>query len=387
MRLLHLTGEFPPYVSGGLATYVAAVVERLERDHDVDVALMRGNSLAYAATDDGSERGPDVTLELDPDAVPEAVDGRLSASAARSVVDGELPSGDEYDAIHVHDWYGVLPALTLTGDGGPPMVVSSHLPIRSGFTYSGHEIPERSKLRLEALGFQVAARVLVPSEFVAQVLRREYDVPPARITVVPNGVDTERFTPDSGAKEDTGATVLTVARLTEQKGLPYLLDAAETFSAGTTVEIVGDGPLRADLEATCRSRSLGDTVRFRGYLPDDDLLNAYRRADVFAFPSVYEPFGLVALEAMACGTPVVAFDAGGVREVLMDDDREVRGGLLAPPGDVEAFGRALRTVVTNPDRSARLSREARELATEFDWRRTVTDLTAVYRAVAGGVVA
>lgn len=380
--MLHFTGEFPPYFSGGLATYVSAVTSRLAEAHEVDVVLLKGDEEQYQ---DVSSPNTDVSLtvsEFDPERL-QRFEGTWIDPTEASEMITEV-SADAYDVVHVHDWYGVFGALAATAGTDVPIVVSSHLPLRSGFTYSGHPVSRRTKLKTEALGFRIADRVLAPSRFVARVLRREYEVARERIEVVPNGVDTSGYVPDDRTPSEPAdvVRVVTVGRLTEQKGIPYLLDAVATLPDDVDVEVtvVGAGPRRESLETSCAELGLADVVTFTGFVPGAELRAAYREAHLFAFPSIYEPFGLVVLEAMASGLPVVAFDAGGVREIVRDGT----DGHLVTPGDAGAFGSALTELAGDDEQRAEMSRRARERAETFDWERTVTGLETIYDAAVSG---
>jgi 1,4-alpha-glucan branching enzyme len=376
MEILHITGEYPPVVSGGLGRYVEAVATRSAvRGHDVSVHLVEGAPDSFQER----EREPS-TVDLTRTAFDPARVERLSSGVHR--VDDlrralDVPAGDP-DIVHVHDWYGVFEAAVLADDPNCRLVMSSHLPMRAGFTYEGHPIDRRAKVNIEALGFRLADRVTAPSSFTMETLATEYDVPNSRLTVVPNGVDTEYYTPSA-----TGATppiVLAAGRLTAQKGFGYLLDAVAALPEDREyrVEIVGEGPGRQQLEARAAELGIADRLSFAGYLPDDALRERYRRAAVTVFPSVYEPFGLVALESMAAGTPVVAFETGGVPEFVDHGEQ----GLLVPPGDADATAAAVDALLADPDRRARMGEQARRRAEQFDWGVVVDNLEALYEEVA-----
>lgn len=376
MQVLHLTGEYPPFVSGGLGRYVEAVATRLAaRDHDVAVHLVRGAADAYQER----ERQPSAVAlsqaQFDPERIERFSGGVHRVTSLRETID--LPDVDP-DVVHVHDWYGVLQGVALADDPGCKFVMTSHLPMRAGFTYEGHAVDRRMKVNVEALGFRLADRITAPSSFTANTLATEYDVPRHRTRVVPNGVDTEQYTP--GDTDTEPPVVLAVGRLTAQKGFGYLIDATAALadSRRFRVEIVGTGPKRGQLEARAAELGVEDRISFAGYLSDDALRDRYQRAAVTVCPSVYEPFGLTALESMAAGTPVVAFDMGGIPEFVDHDEQ----GLLVPPGDVPAIADALDHLLSGSEHRARLESGARERAEQFDWSSVVDNLEALYEEVA-----
>ena len=385
MRILHFTGEFPPHVSGGLATYVYEVTTRLANvGHTVDVALVKGDSDYYRSVEPVDGDVDLSVIDFDPEEIDALSATMLDIDAVQAAV-GNVDLGTT-DLVHVHDWYGVFGALAATADSNVPIIVSSHLPLRSGYMYSGHSVSRQAKLDIEALGFRIADRIVAPSEFVKQIIQREYDVNADQVEVLSNGVDTTRFTPGTDRSDRRGPIeITTVARLTEQKGIPYLLEAAADLpnTLDVAVSIVGEGPRRNALEKERDALGVSETVTFEGFLPEPGLTDAYLDSDIFAFPSVYEPFGLVVLEAMASGRPVVAFDAGGVAEIVRDGI----DGLLVPPGDVTAFANALEALATDHERRRAMGRNARNRAEDFEWARCVSGLEEIYKKRAAVAVA
>ena len=366
MNILHIAGEYPPARIGGIATYLENVASRQARAHRVGVCVVRGERYR-----DDPPLEPSAVEVRFLDFDPGGFEGPLVDGAALAEALGPDGFGGEpWDVIHTHDWYGALPALHVAARCGAPVVASAHLPLRHGFTYAHHGVSLRQKVRLEALGIRQAAGILAPSGAVGSLLLREYDVPEDALAILPNGVDTARFCPGDARAE--APTVLSVSRLSEQKGLGYLLEAfASVREARPAAQLViaGEGPARAGLEAEIARRGLADSVTLRGYVPHAELPALYRSAHVFVSASVYEPFGLTTLEAMACGTAVVASSLGGASEFVEDG---VDGWLVAPhAGLAEAMGQAL-------DAPERFAAPARKKALTLSWDRIVTALDAFY---------
>jgi starch synthase len=172
--------------------------------------------------------------------------------------------------------------------------------------------------------------------------------------------------------------VLFVGRISEQKGIFQLLEAARSLPAGMQLVLCASSPdtpeLRARLEA-----AVGDRPEVRwinAMLPVPEVVELYSHAAVFACPSIYEPFGLINLEAMACGTPVVASRVGGIPEVVVDGET----GWLVEPGDPAALARALRNALADPDRARRMGEAGRRrVEAQFSWDRIATRTLDVYR--------
>jgi glycosyltransferase involved in cell wall biosynthesis len=224
-------------------------------------------------------------------------------------------------------------------------------------------------------------RYLAVSEFSARVL----GAPPARTQVIYGGADTRRFAPAPGADRDG---VLFVGRLTPHKGVDRLLRA---LPAGTALQVAGGAghdprPPERDYPALLRRLAQGQDVTFLGPVPDAALPGLYRRAAVLVLPSVdrtcygrevpvSELLGLVALEAMASGTPVVASRIGGLAEVVVDGET----GFLVPPGDTEALRDRLDRLVSDRRLAAQLGANARDLVAErFTWRACAERCLAAY---------
>ena len=201
--------------------------------------------------------------------------------------------------------------------------------------------------------------------------------PGAEVTVVPNGVPREAFT----TQVQRGRDVVFLGRLEiAQKGLDLLLDAyvAVVDQLPGRLVLAGDGPDRRALEAQARRLGIADRLSFLGRVEGEEKLRLLAGARVVAMPSRYETFGIVAAEALACGTPVVAFEIPSLREVVVPGV-----GVLVPPHDVHALGRSLVEVATDPERVEAMGRLGREHARRYDWDDVAARQEAVYlRAVA-----
>jgi glycosyltransferase involved in cell wall biosynthesis len=373
MRVLHLAGEYPPWRIGGIATYLENLARRQRVTHELGVVVLRGTGYREDPADEPGDTRVQV-LDLDVTAIGDAP--VLEHRILEALVPHEGLLAEPWDVLHVHDWYGVVPALALLGRGARRMVMTAHLPLRHGFTYANHPVPMRWKSRLEALGFRAAGRVVAPSHHVATLLEREYDVPRAKLRVVHNGVDVERFAPN-GARAGP-PTILVVSRLTEQKGLDLLLRIVAAVRArvpSVRLEIAGQGSAREALEADVARLGLENAVTLHGYVAHHDLPALYRRASVFVSTSIYEPFGLTTLEAMACGVPVVVSGLGGTSEFVRDDEE----GFVRWPHEPAAFADAVVTLLLEPDRAARMGEQARARAVALDWARTTEQLERTYR--------
>jgi glycosyltransferase involved in cell wall biosynthesis len=203
-------------------------------------------------------------------------------------------------------------------------------------------------------------------------------VPGVKATVAPMPVATELFSP-GGARD--GQRLLFVGRLNAQKGIEHLLHAMSTMKERAPLDIVGDGPARPALEAIASQLGISDRVRWHGQLPQRDLAPLYQRASAVVVPSTDEGLGLVAVEALLCETPVVAFDSGGLKEVVQHE----KTGILVKPGDRAALAAALDDLLSRDGRGSDLGRAGRLYAlSTFAPESSARRYAQIYKQVVGG---
>jgi glycosyltransferase involved in cell wall biosynthesis len=224
--------------------------------------------------------------------------------------------------------------------------------------------------RLERRNARRADAVLTTSEYCRGAIRRHYGVAPSQVRLVPEGIDLSRWRALAARvpHQSDGATILCVARQYPRKHIADLLYALPTVRNAVPrarVVVAGDGPEHASLLALAAELVLNDAVTFTGALPDDQLELLYRQADIFCLPSVQEGFGIVFLEAMACGLPVVATLAAAIPEVVPDR----RAGLLVRPGDRAALAHALIELLARPSQRASYGAFGSAYVERCDWDR------------------
>jgi phosphatidyl-myo-inositol dimannoside synthase len=229
--------------------------------------------------------------------------------------------------------------------------------------------PARVRLSVEAFfekrHVRGADRILAPSAHTAGRIVSDYGVPSDRIAVVPEPIDLARWRAALAAAPDLPrgpVSILCVAHLYPRKDVATLLDAMARLAGGAVLRVVGTGPALAGLERRAREVGLGGRVEFLGHLPFDRLAAEYRRADLFCLPSRQEGFGIVFLEAMAAGLPVVAVRAAAIPEIVADG----ASGILVPPGDAAALANALERLIADPAQRRRLSEEGLRRVRRYD---------------------
>jgi glycosyltransferase involved in cell wall biosynthesis len=239
---------------------------------------------------------------------------------------------------------------------------------------------------LEKKTAEQATLIVAVSKYSAEKIVKHYNVSAAKIRVVPNGVDTERFKPEENSAETRKQfglrdepCVLFVGGLVPRTGLTYLVEAAKKIvkeKANAQILIVGDGPLRTPLNGAIGSAGLVDNFRFLGSLKDSELPKIYNCADVFVLPSVQEGQGIVLLEAQASEVPVVAFGSGGVNEAVRDG----KTGLLVKSGDTNGLAEVVIELLNNKPKRANLGQNGRRYVEEnYTWDITTKKMLEVYR--------
>lgn len=231
--------------------------------------------------------------------------------------------------------------------------------------------------RLERMNARQSPLIITTSNYCRQSIHRHYGVPPERIRLVPEGIDLTQW--PAPVARDGGQTILCVARQYPRKHIADLIQAFAQVRQrlpDARLVIIGDGPEHANLKTLAHTLGLGTSCQLTGALPSDDEVRTwYYRADLFCLPSVQEGFGIVFLEAMAAGLPIVATTAAAIPEVVPHG----MAGLLVPPADVAALADALTTLLGDASLRRRYGSFGRDYVAQFDWMRVAEQFLAVTR--------
>ncbi|MDC3376886.1 glycosyltransferase family 4 protein [Candidatus Nanopelagicales bacterium] len=393
MRICHLSWEYPPVVYGGLGQHVFAVAtEQARAGHDVVVISHVGIDVddATASMVDEVVDGVRVIrvvrdapyVAFDAETLLGWVAGLASAMARRGI---ELARGWKPDVIHAHDWLTAHAASELREVFGAPWIHTIHA------TEAGRHqgwLPgslSRSIHSIEGWSARSADRVLVCSKHMQWEVDRLFSVSDA--VVVPNGISAAAALVDAELRESMSQTFRTplivhTGRLEWEKGAHTLIEAMprirRTFPDAECV-IAGRGSQEQSLRDLARRKRVASRVRFAGWLPDRELRALVAGADVAVVPSIYEPFGIVALEAAVVGTPVVAARAGGLTEFLAED----RHGWSFEAGDSRGLADAVCSSLADTRESARRTKAARShVLDEHGWPSITQRVIAEYTTAA-----
>jgi glycogen(starch) synthase len=385
-RVLILSWEYPPIVEGGLARHVRKLAEALADDGHAVHVLTRGREgdpprELRAGVRVHRVAAPPTPRDLDAflDWV-EALNERMAAAGAALAARGGA------DVVHGHDWLVAPAAARLAARLRRPYVTTIH-----ATEYGRHQgwVARHPQSHIHGVETWMARRadgVIVCSHYMRGHVADVYGIHENAVTVIPNGIDALDMQPvgDLAALRARHAApddklVLLTGRLVYEKGFQIALEAlpAVLRRAGRVRFLVaGAGPHQVELEAQARRLGLGAHGAFLGWIGDDLLHSLYRIADLCVVPSLYEPFGLVALEAMASGCPCIVADTGGLREVVPNDDV----GLRFRSRDPRSLADMMTLVLSNPAVRFRLVSEASGHVRRFDWADVARQTAAVYGA-------
>jgi len=391
MRVMMLSWEYPPRIVGGISPHVYELSQQLQRK-GIEVHVVT-KATPNAPDEEQEPSGVwvhRVHLKQKPNdflheiqLLNEATDLRV-----RQLLE-DWRHGGQPTIFHAHDWLSLDAARELKYEYKLPMVATVHA-TESGrhggiFNDTSRYIHEQEYwLTYEAW------RVIVCSEFMKEEVVRLFDSPADKVDVIFNGVSAEKFEFEWDEAERAAhraklalpaeKIVMYVGRFVREKGIQVLLNAANVVLAqepNTKFLIVGGGN-RERFEKFIEWAGLQDKVLFTGFMANRSLHMLYRCADVAVFPSLYEPFGIVALEGMAAGAAVVSSDAGGLREVVKHDET----GTLSFAGDPASLAWGILRVLRDPERAEKLKVAARSrLREEFDWSLIADQTIKVYERV------
>lgn len=385
MKVLMLSWEYPPKSVGGLASHVYDLTCALAEE-GVEVHLLTCGGAGIPSFE--QVKGVKVH-RVEPYRVSSPDFVTWVAQFNVSLLERAIPllmEGNDFHILHAHDWLVAYAARALKHAGRLPLVVTIHA-TEYGRNYGLHNDIQRHISDVEWWLTYEAWRVICCSHYMEGEVKHVFQLPQDKINVIPNGVDASKFASRStfARREEYAAPdekiVFYVGRLVREKGVHVLVDAIpEVLSHYPRAKfiIAGRGPCADQLKQQAALLGVDRRVYFTGYIDDETRNSLYGWADVAVFPSLYEPFGIVALEAMAARTPVVVSDAGGFREVV----RHGEDGLMAYASDSHSLAQNILAVLHNPDLANRLKENAyRRVLADFNWRIIARRTIDVYREV------
>ena len=383
-RVLIVSWEFPPIVEGGLARHVRKLTERLAAAGTEVHVLTRGGDHAPAEEE---RHGVTVHRVREPSFPRDDLDAFLAwvhqMNADMLAAGDALHERFDFDVVHSHDWLVAVASERLARRMCVPWVVTVHATEHGRHQGWVDKHPQSHIHGVERRMVHRADRVIACSQYMQGHIADVFDLPSERVTVINNGIDpSDLHVPDDldGLRARYAAPdeklVLLAGRLVYEKGFQDALEALPHVIrrvGKVRFLVAGTGTHEAELKVQALRLGLNWHGTFAGWLGDDALHGLYRIADLCVIPSLYEPFGLVALEAMASGCPCIAADTGGLREVV---PRAV--GLRFRSRDSRALARTMERVLSDDHLHARLSAEGREHVLRFDWADVAQRTSELY---------
>lgn len=394
MRIDLLTKEYPPEIYGGAGVHVAELVKALRVTEEVQVRCF------------GAPRNEkDVTSYTVPTEL-------TSANAALQTIGVDLLMANDAagaDLVHSHTWYANEAGRVAQLLHGIPHVITAHSleplrPWKAEQLGGGYRVSSE----IEKSAYESANAVIAVSAGMRLDILRSYpNIDPNKVHVVHNGIDVDAWAPISNPEllerwgiDATRPSVVFVGRITRQKGLPYLLEAAERLPEDVQLILCAGAPDTPEIKAEVETKvsvlqaQRDGVIWITDHLPRHELAAILSSATTFVCPSIYEPLGIVNLEAMACGIPVVGTATGGIPEVVEDgvtgwlvpieQVQDGTGTPINPEKYITDLAEAMRVAVSDPARAQEMGIAARERArVHFDWMTIADQTRAIYNLVTG----
>lgn len=383
MKILMLTWEYPPRIVGGIARVVNDLSKRLIKDgHDVTVITYKEGDVPYYENDKGvhvyrvdnyminANSFIDWTMQLNFNMI----------SKAAEIINKE----GKFDVIHAHDWLVAYAAKTLKESFDIPLVATIHA-TEAGRNSGIHNQDQKYVNDTEWMLTYESSEVIVNSKFMKNDLQRLFGLPYEKINVVSNGINTTTY---NGLERDydfrrkyamdNEKIILFMGRLVYEKGVQHLISAMPKILEGyhdAKLVIAGRGGMTEALQAQVEAMGLSNKVCFSGYLNAKQVSKMYKCADVSVFPSTYEPFGIVALEAMLAGVPTVVSDVGGLNEIV---EHRV-DGMKSYAGNPNSLADSILELLLNPELCNKVTKKAKQkVKDQYNWAKIAQDTYFTY---------
>jgi glycogen(starch) synthase len=383
VRVLIVSWEFPPLVVGGLGRHVAALARELDAlGHDVQV-LTRGIASTRQTTQYGRVRV--VRAPVDPIAVDFGTESVLAWAQTfeHSLIRAglELVADWQPHVIHAHDWLVAQTSHTLHQVTGAPVVATIHA-TEHGRQQGWLTTPLQAAIHsVERWLCTEAAAVVTCSEFMADAAALVFQLDRRHLRVIGNGIDPQIWSAAQPANRVDGPLIAFAGRLVHEKGLQELIKAIPLLRSefpSVRLAVAGSGPLLEEQRDRARRYGVDELITWHGQLDDAALAALFHSSDVVVVPSLYEPFGLVALEAQAAGTPVAVTDTGGLLDLV---EPGVTGERFAPESPA-AIAAAVAQIFSDKSRASAMAGVAQRLAVEkFSWSAVASAVADVYSDV------
>jgi len=376
MKIAMLGWEYPPFKAGGLATHCYGLTRSLA-DKDVKIDFYMPKTKQPAGSDNPNLRIIEVgEAEVFPYDRPDAkeIGGQFYFAVERyndlvvSSVKRTVNSEGKYDAIHCHDWLTMKAGIKLKGETGTPLVLTVH---STEYDRSGWLYPNQWFIDIEREGMEKADRIIAVSNFTKKIIVEKYGINPDKIAVIHNAV----YPIEEGHKQDI---VLFLGRLTIQKGAEFFLKAVQKvkdYEPDAKFVVAGAGDMLPRLIGQAIDLGISDHTIFTGRLSDEEVKHIYGISSVYVMPSVSEPFGITALEAISAGTPTIASKTAGFSEAFVNC-------LKVDFWDTDEMANKIISLLRYDPLRKTMAQEGKKEIQLFTWDRVADKTIETYRSVA-----
>ena len=384
MKILMLTWEYPPRIVGGIARVVHDLSKRLIKDgHDVTVVTYRDGETPYYENDKGVEVYRVDNYMIRPN---NFIDWIMQLNFNLVAKASEIIAKEgKFDVIHAHDWLVANAAKTLKHAYDIPLVCTIHA-TEAGRNSGIHDETQRYINDTEWMLTYESTEVIVNSNFMKGHVQSLFGLPFDKIDVIPNGINLTNF---NGIERDydfrrqyaadNEKIILYMGRLVYEKGINHLISAMPKILQNyndSKLIIAGKGGMLDELRAQADAMGLGNKVYFTGYLNAKQVQKMYKCADIAVFPSTYEPFGIVALEAMLAGVPTVVSDVGGLNEIVEHGIT----GMKSYAGNSNSIADSILTLLYDHQLASKVVKNAKAQVKElYNWNKIAQDTHFTYQ--------
>ena len=383
MKILMLTWEYPPRIVGGIARVVHDLSKRLIKDgHEVTVVTYKDGDVPAYENDKGVQVYRVENYMIHPN---NFIDWIMQLNFNLIAKASEIIQKEgKFDVIHAHDWLVANAAKALKNAFDIPIVSTIHA-TEAGRNSGIHDDTQRYINDTEWLLTYESTEVIVNSNYMKNHVQGLFGLPFDKINVIPNGINLTNF---NGIERDydfrrqyamdNEKIILYVGRLVYEKGVQHLISAMpkilENYHDAKLI-IAGKGGMLDELKGQAEAMGLSNKVYFTGYLNSKQVQKMYKCADVAVFPSTYEPFGIVALEAMLAGVPTVVSDIGGLNEIV---DHGING-MKSYAGNCNSIADSVISLLYDKQLASIVSKKAKQkVKEEFNWNKIAQDTHYIY---------
>jgi len=384
MKILMLTWEYPPRVVGGISRVVYDLSHRLIKDgHEVTVVTYRDGDVPYFEDDKGVKVHRIDNYMINPNNFIEWIMQMNFAMVGKA--NQIIAEEGTFDIIHAHDWLVAYAAKALKESFNIPIVSTIHA-TEAGRNSGIHDETQRYINDTEWMLTYESTEVIVNSNYMKSELQRLFGLPFEKINVVPNGVNLNAFAGIERDYEfrrryamDNEKIILFMGRLVYEKGIQNLIAAMPKILDGyhdAKLVVAGKGGMIDELRQQVHALGIDDKVYFAGYMNGKDVQKMYKAADISVFPSTYEPFGIVALEAMLSENPIVVSDIGGLNEIVQHREN----GMKAYCGNPNSIADSVLELLFDHQLCSNIVKKAKnKVRNEYNWNKIAQDTHFTYQ--------